>query len=65
MSRAPVTQTTITRAVKAVQAAGVVVGRVEVQPDGKVVVYTAAEDAPKSDDDVLNDWVSRHGQRKA
>lgn len=40
MPRAPVTQATITRSVKAVASAGVHVGRVEIKPDGTIVIHT-------------------------
>lgn len=53
MARAPVTQATITRVLKAVEAAGVAIGSIEVAPDGTVVVTPAsfAPARPKK-----NDW---------
>ncbi len=54
MPKATVTQATITRAVKAVQAAGLPVERVEIAPDGKVIVFTEnGSGAPKAG---ANDW---------
>jgi hypothetical protein len=53
MPKASVTQATITRTLKAVQAAGLPVGRVEVAPDGKVIVITDGSGVPKAG---ANDW---------
>ena len=54
MAKASVTQATITRAVKAVQAAGLPVERVEIDPDGKVIVFAEnGSGAPKAG---ANDW---------
>ena len=54
MPKASVTQATITRAVKAVQAAGLPVERVEVTLDGKVIVFAEnGSGAPKAGE---NDW---------
>ncbi len=54
MPKASVTQATITRAVKAVQAAGLPVERVEIAPDGKVIVFAEnGSGAPKAG---ANDW---------
>jgi hypothetical protein len=53
MPKTSVTQATITRTVKAVQAAGLPVERVEVAPDGKVIVIMNGSGAPK---DGANDW---------
>lgn len=47
MTRAPVSQASITRTVKAVTSAGVRVGRVEIKPDGTIVVHAIdGESAP-------------------
>lgn len=54
MPKASVTQATITRAVKAVQAAGLPVERVEIAPDGKVIVF--AENGSGAPKDGANDW---------
>jgi hypothetical protein len=53
MPKASVTQATITRAVKAVQAAGLPVERVEIAPDGKVIVIMDGSGVPKGG---ANDW---------
>ena len=53
MPKASVTQATITRAVKAAQAAGLPVSRFEVAPDGTVTVITDGSGAPKAG---VNDW---------
>jgi len=36
-------QQDLTRALKGAKAAGVEVGRVEIEPDGKIVVFTASD----------------------
>jgi hypothetical protein len=47
MARAPSTfrQQDVTRAVKAVAAAGVHIGRIEIAKDGRIVIITVAEPA--------------------
>ncbi|KUL95970.1 hypothetical protein DK26_08000 [Bosea sp. WAO] len=45
MPRAPVSQASITRTVKAVASAGVHVGRVEIKPDGTIVIHTVDADS--------------------
>lgn len=40
---APFRQADITRAVRGVTAAGVAVGRIEVAPDGRIVMFAAGE----------------------
>ncbi len=54
MPKASVTQATITRAVKGVQAAGLLVERVEVTLDGKVIVF--AENGSGASKAGANDW---------
>jgi hypothetical protein len=67
MSRAPCTfrQQDVTRAVKAVTAAGVHIARVEIDNAGKITIIaaTAAEAAQQQSDlDLeLKDWEARHG----
>jgi hypothetical protein len=66
MVRAPSTfrQQDVTRAVKAVTAAGVRIARVEIDNTGKITIIaaTAAEAAQQSDLDLeLKDWEARHG----
>ena len=53
MPKASVTQATIKRAVQGVLAAGLPVERVEVAPDGTVIVITDGSGAPKKG---ANDW---------
>lgn len=43
MPRAPISTANITRTVKAVASAGVHVGRVEIKPDGTIVIHTIDE----------------------
>lgn len=59
MPRAPVTQATITRTVKAVASAGVPVGRVEIKPDGTIIIHTvddAASPAMLGTSGEPNEW---------
>jgi hypothetical protein len=51
-----VTQAQITRAVKAVRAAGLVVAKVEIDADGKVVVTSAVPGAPVAEASPLEKW---------
>jgi len=54
MPKASVTQATIKRAVQGVLAAGLPVERVEIDPDGKVIVFAEnGSGAPKAG---ANDW---------
>jgi hypothetical protein len=67
MARAPSTfrQQDITRAVKAVVAAGVDIARVEIDKSGKIVIVTvtATGVGPQGDLDLeLQEWEARHGQ---
>ena len=66
MARAPSTfrQQDVTRAVKAVTAAGVDIARVEIARDGRIVIITA-EAQPAVQDDLdreLEEFNARHGQ---
>lgn len=61
---APFRQSTVTRAVKAVRAAGVGVERVEVEPSGKIVILTTSIEKPDTDDQALDQWVKRNGARQ-
>ena len=66
MARAPSTfrQQDVTRAVKAVTAAGVDIARVEIARDGRIVIVTA-EAQPAVQDDLdreLEEFNARHGQ---
>lgn len=62
MPAAPVRQSQITRAVKAVQAAGVPVGRIEVAPDGTVCVYAGGE-IVNADEKALEQWSKRRARK--
>jgi hypothetical protein len=68
MSRAPSTfrQQDVTRAVKAVAAAGVDIARVEIDRFGKIVIVTGKPlEATSPQDDLdreLVEWESHHGQ---
>jgi hypothetical protein len=67
MARTPSTfrQQDVTRAVKAVSAAGVGIARVEIDKSGKIVIVTisAVNVAPEGDLDLeLQEWEARHGQ---
>jgi len=55
--RSKVKVTTIKRAVKAVQDTGLPVERVEVSPDGNVIIFTTAEAAEISEP---NSWDSMY-----
>ncbi len=63
MPRAHFLQVDIKRAVKAVQATGIVVGRIEVAPDGTVSIFIEAEKkvsvalAPPENTDDVDGWV--------
>ena len=61
VTAAAIRQSQITRAVKAVRAAGESVGRVEVAPDGTVNVYTDAEKI-NTDDAALEQWVKNNAR---
>jgi hypothetical protein len=66
MARAPSTfrQADVTKAVKAVRAAGVDVLRVELARDGRIVIVTG-EPEPAVQDDLdreLEEFCARHGQ---
>jgi hypothetical protein len=66
MARAPSTfrQQDVTRAVKAVTAAGVEIGRIEIDKAGKIVIVPATALTAEPDDlDIeLQQWEARHGQ---
>jgi hypothetical protein len=66
MARAPSTfrQQDVTRAVKGVAAAGVPIGRVEIDRSGKIVIITVEVPAAARDDldRELADFEARHGQ---
>jgi hypothetical protein len=67
MARGPSTfrQQDVTRAVKALIAAGVDIARVEIDSAGKIVIVAgkALEGCPQNDlDRELQQWETRHGQ---
>ncbi len=68
MGRAPSNfrQQDVTRAVKAVVAAGVDIARVEIDRAGKIVIVTGRSLEATSPQDALDrelqDWEARHGQ---
>lgn len=66
MARAPSTfrQQDVTRAVKAVTAAGVDIARVEIARDGRIVIVTAEAQSAVQDnlDRELEEFNARHGQ---
>ena len=49
-------QSEVSRAIKAAQEAGLNVGRLEIEPDGKIVIITGA--ALHSPDEDKNEWDS-------
>jgi hypothetical protein len=61
MARAPCTfrQTDVTRAVKAVTAAGVNIARVEIDKSGKIVIVTGGAKAELSELAPLDAWRER------
>ncbi len=64
-ARSKFRQQDVTRAVKAVVAAGVGIARVEIDNVGKIVIVSSAGLAlePQSDlDKELQEWEARHGQ---
>ena len=65
MARAPSTfrQADVTKAVKAVRAAGVDIVRVEVARDGRIVIVTESQPAMQDDlDRELEEFAARNGQ---
>jgi hypothetical protein len=64
MARAPASfrQADVTRAVRGVTAAGVTVGRVEVEP-GKIIVHAAQPDAAVAPKSPLDDWRAARDSR--
>jgi hypothetical protein len=67
MKRAPSTfrQADVTRAVKAVNAAGVGIARIEIDKAGKIVIVAATAALAEQSNDLdqeLQEWEARHGQ---
>lgn len=46
MTRATVSASGITRSLKAIASAGVPIGRVEIKPDGTIIIHTVDDAAP-------------------
>ena len=67
MARARCTfrQQDVTRAVKAIAAAGISIARVEIDKTGKITIIAATPAEAGQQDDLdleLQDWEARHGQ---
>jgi hypothetical protein len=62
MTRATFRKADLRRAVEAVTAAGQIVARVEVDPNGKIVIVTAGE---AQNSTPLDTWMAQHGSRQA
>jgi hypothetical protein len=62
MGRAPSTfkKSDITRAVKAIAAAGLSVVGVKISPQGEIEVVTG--DRPKQDSSALDNWMAKHAR---
>ncbi|WP_372425840.1 hypothetical protein [Salinarimonas chemoclinalis] len=59
---APFTQADVARAVKGAASAGLRVGRVEIAPDGRIIVVSAEAAAPREPSDPFDAWKeSRRG----
>jgi len=64
-ARSAFRQQDVTRAVKAVAAAGVGIARIEIDKTGKIIIIAAPPAEPGQQDDLdleLQDWEARHGQ---
>jgi hypothetical protein len=57
--RAAFTKAEVTRALQAVQAAGLPVARCEIMPDGRIVVCTESADEPQN---ALDAWKANRGR---
>lgn len=51
----------VKRAVKAAQSLGIRVGRIEIGPDGSIVLISAT-DSPAANDNVLDSWMAKHAR---
>jgi hypothetical protein len=49
-------QTDLTRALKGAQAAGIAIGRFEINKDGKIVVVAKKPESPRDGEDERNEW---------
>jgi hypothetical protein len=63
MARAPCTfrQGDVTRAIRAVEAAGQKIRKVEVDKDGKVIIVIAQDDDDAAVDSERNEWDAEYG----
>jgi hypothetical protein len=57
------TQTELSRAVKAVQAGGVAVARIEIEPTGKIIIVSGAGIADSTERTPLEEWRAKYGSR--
>jgi hypothetical protein len=58
-------QNDVTRALKAVVAAGVDISRVEIDPDGKLIVVTGKPAEPDTEStEQLDEWMKKDNARK-
>jgi hypothetical protein len=60
-------QADVSRALRGAERAGMKVGRVEIDADGKIVILVGSEAARASDtpDAALEKWIARHADRNA
>jgi fructose/tagatose bisphosphate aldolase len=58
-------ETDVKRAIRAVQAMGLPVVKVEIGTDGKIVVVNALESAQEETRSALDDWKARKNARQA
>ena len=57
-------QTDVTRAIKAAEAAGKEVARVEIDRDGKIVIVVGKQEMPKVETDV-DRWLQEHNAHQS
>ncbi|KQV32260.1 hypothetical protein ASC97_01290 [Rhizobium sp. Root1203] len=61
MTRSGFRKIDVTRAVQAVRAGGIAIGRVEIE-NGKIVVVSASETAPAADTNPLDNWLKSNAR---
>ena len=66
MARAPSAfrQGDVTRALRAAKAAGVDIGRIEIHPNGRIIIVTETE-AERQVCPPLDAWMAKHGPHQA